>query len=204
MSGTILFVVVSEITLVVIEGTFKCLQYVHHTMQNETISMADRIERARTEELVVDVVTMDPLVVNVHNETSDRVHTTVPDSLHCSCEDHQYRNTICKHLVFLADSDDWIAEAVRQQMTDKLKSLQEREMALRDQLESIAEDREQIDAVRSELDVVLDYSEDVSADNEGSFDSDWQGNTFEGMVEVAEEEPEEAGFASMVRDLTSR
>lgn len=148
-------------------------------------SIHDRIERAqeRADELDVAIVSEDPLVVHVDSDHSDRVHTVVPESLHCSCEDHTYRDTVCYHLIHLMIGDDIpdvAQEAARLALTDELTSMQAREMELRAEIEAIYEQREDFQAVRDEMDM-KDYG--LGTDHGSEATDDDVRDSFRGMVE---------------------
>lgn len=179
-------------------------------MTSETIDAEDRVRRAQNEEMEAHVVRQDPLVVEVDNESSDSTHAVLPDALYCDCEDHRYRGAVCKHMIFLANREDWIAEAVRQALTDQLTELQSEEMHLRDRLRSISQERDQIETVRSSLDVVLSYD----GPPEGHPRNPWGSDDIEEALEDADIDAEEIveeiesdeddgddEFRSMVEDL---
>lgn len=117
----------------------------------------ERIERARNSDMSVRVARQDPLLVEVTNEASGNTYTVIPDALYCSGPDHRHRGLLCKHIVFLTDRDDRIAEATRQAMTDELTQLQDQATRLSSQLSEIRRKRTALKTVRDDLDVILDY-----------------------------------------------
>lgn len=113
-------------------------------MTLETIE--DRADRAQNEELTATVVETNPLVVQVHNEDSDSIHTVVPSAGHCSGEDHTYRGMVCKHLLFLMQQDGDIGEITRESLKEQRNELDSQIDELHRELESVTDERDQITA----------------------------------------------------------
>jgi hypothetical protein len=129
----------------------------------------DRIERAqnRADDLDVTVVDTDPVVAQIDSDHSGSIHTVVPGSLHCSCEDNTYRDGPCYHLIHLMIGDDVptaVAEEARLALTDRLVDMQDREMELRAEIREIETEREAISNIREEMEMP-DYG---LGDNHGS------------------------------------
>lgn len=138
-------------------------------MADETDTL-DRIERARSEPMTASVVDSDPLVVQVDNESNDTVHTVVPESLHCSCEDHTYRGAVCKHLAIIALGEDESVEPelrdiVRNSITDELMGLEGELLRLRNQIEEIESEQEQYRTLRGEMESALDQDQQASEED---------------------------------------
>lgn len=125
------------------------------TMQT-TSDIESRLERARSESM--DIVTIaesdDLTVLNVINETKETQHTVVPEALHCSCEDHTYRDAICKHLLFVADNDPTAdsTRRVRQAITDELTSLTDEHTEIKAKERELRSQIDQLKSVRSQFD----------------------------------------------------
>ena len=122
--------------------------------------IADRLERAESEQMDTRVVSDDPLVFEVTNKASDRVHTVVPESVHCSCEDHTYRGAVCKHMlvILLSDHSAQMADALDQEAVEATESLIE----LNEEAESL---QHQIATIDSAL---------ALTDSEQSVPEDWE------------------------------
>jgi hypothetical protein len=114
----------------------------------DTTAVDERIERAKQRDLHYEMVADDPLVVQIDSENSGRVHTVVPSTLHCSCEDHTYRNTLCYHLCFLLLDDD-VPEQIQteleqaldveyMELLDKQRAIEEQQMGIELVFEAVA------------------------------------------------------------------
>jgi hypothetical protein len=107
------------------------------------------------------------MVVLVHNEESDRTHTVVPDAGHCSCEDHTYRDTVCKHLLFLLQQAGHIGHTTRESIKEQRHTLEQRSVELRAAIDTIENKIEQIttalDAVDADQDMERTGEEVVEA-----------------------------------------
>lgn len=65
-------------------------------------AFTERLARANRMDPEYWIVDEDPAVVEIESESSDDEHTIVADVAFCDCEDRQYRQLPCKHLLFLA------------------------------------------------------------------------------------------------------
>jgi hypothetical protein len=167
------------------------------------------------------LVDTDPVVVQVHNEDSDRIHTVVPQSVHCSCEDHTYRGAICKHIIDLLGTDGHSEnlpdspQAVSQSSTDVgdlmrgyLKEhradLESEANETRDRLDDLLFQCKQITGVLSELDI----DQDMEQTDEAGMRLLQEGAEV-GDAAIVEDNPTDltddearSEFESMVADLT--
>lgn len=155
-------------------------------MDSET-SILDRIERAQNQPMTATVIRDDPMIVVVDNEQSGNAHTIVPTALHCSCPDHTYRSTVCKHIAFLAlgndeqgqseglsapsraeQDEESVSETARDRarsaITDHMKDIQSREVELRAELRELNERRRSLEVLRGEM-PMRDYGFDASGVN---------------------------------------
>lgn len=131
-------------------------------MTTETV--ADRVERARSEDMEATLIDNDPVVVQVHNTASDRIHTVIPESIHCSCEDHTYRSELCKHLIFLLMQDGHIGAITAKHIKDYRADLESEANDARERLDDLLFKCRQITDLLSELDVDQDMGQ---TDREG-------------------------------------
>lgn len=120
-------------------------------MTDQTVQ--ERVARAQSQEMELTLVDTDPIVVQVYNETSDRIHTVVPESMHCSCEDHTYRGYICKHIIALLDAGGHVGEIMREEIKQEKNECYVEAEALRDEIEDVMFRADQITAVLNALDV---------------------------------------------------
>lgn len=120
-------------------------------MTGETVS--ERIERARSQNMDASLVDTDPVVVQVYNDDSDRIHTVIPESVHCSCEDHTYRSTICKHIIRLLLDDSHLGEVMREALTEYRNDVENRLVDLQAEVEELQYEREAVTEVLNELDL---------------------------------------------------
>jgi len=154
--------------------------------------IAERLERAESEQMDTRVVSDDPLVFEVTNEASDRVHTVVPESVHCSCEDHTYRGAVCKHMLalLLGDHADPMADALDQEAAEATERLIE----LNSEAESL---QHQIASIDSAL---------ALTDSEQSVPEDWEpavpDNSEQVEIQSATADTSMDEFDSMVAKLT--
>lgn len=159
-------------------------------MTDETIQ--DRAERAQSQEMEITLIDTEPVVVQVYNEDSDRIHTVVPDSIHCSCEDHTYRGIICKHLLVLLQEDGHIGDQTREALKQKRNDLGE----------SITEAQERLDELRSQRNTI---TEALSAVGAMQISEESVGDIIDGIQAEAEArseaEDEPSPFEQMVDDL---
>jgi hypothetical protein len=170
-------------------------------MEPETqIDVESRIARAQSQEMAIEVVSDSPLVVEVSNETSGRIHTVLPETVHCSCEDHTYRESLCKHLIFVADGTDYIAEELRQSMTDDLMAMQSEAQELRSRLREIESKQAQYNTVRESLDTVLQYSDPDTDRTED--ESEATDTALEPDATEASEPEEHSEFRRMVSEIS--
>lgn len=164
-------------------------------MTDETIEQ--RIERAQSQHMEVSLVDTDPVIVQVYNEESDRIHTVVPDSIHCSCEDHTYRDSICKHMIELLQQEGHIGEITREALKDRREEIQVKQADMQSEMDALQEEREQISDALTALDLshmreetVGDIIDGIQAEAEaraGGADED--------------DSDEESPFEQMVADL---
>jgi tRNA U55 pseudouridine synthase TruB len=155
-------------------------------MTDEMTSIEDRIERQQSQEMNITVVDTDPVIVQVHNTYSDRIHTVVPSSAHCSCEDHTYRGAICKHMLELLQHEGHIGEITRESIKQEREAIQTECAELQRKLDTLRSQRTQISAA---LDAV------------GA--SHAQKQTEADILAVANDEQIGDVFSEMVADLTS-
>lgn len=99
-----------------------------------------------------DVIELDPTIVVVENHDSNTRHSVVPAGLHCSCEDHQYRNTYCKHLLFLAETETWIGETIHRVMQHRQEQVGADVRAVQQELDQLVSDAEQIETILNRID----------------------------------------------------
>lgn len=136
------------------------------TMFEPSVDVQTRVERAQSEPMEITIVSNEPLVVEVYNEESDRVHTVVPSAVHCSCEDSTYRNVVlCKHqIAVLTEGEEpgdgvlsaTMAEDVRQYratMHNAVLELHDQIEEIQSEIERLDDRKHQIDAVLNELDI---------------------------------------------------
>lgn len=116
------------------------------------------MERAQSQNMTVETVDTDPFVLSVTNETSDRVHTVIPKSLHCSCEDHTYRDMMCKHLIAVLD-DEELGEKARGLMADRRNEIDRQLDDLYVEVNELESTRKSVQAVFNELDLDHDAPE---------------------------------------------
>lgn len=158
-------------------------------MTDETIQ--DRVERAESENMEVSLVDMDPLVVQVYNEASDRIHTVIPASVHCSCEDSTYRDTICKHLITLLQSEGHVGDTARESLKQRRNSLGG----------EITEKTEQLNELRSERDAIVDALGAVGASQVAESTVEDVLDGFQVEAEAVNSAETDSPFEQMVDDL---
>lgn len=153
-------------------------------MGYESNQIVDRLERAKAESMQTQLVSDDPCVLQVTNEDSDRVHTVVPESAHCSCEDHTYRGLVCKHMlvILLGEHSGPMAEGLDQVADTKSQRLSD----LYDESETVAEEISDIDTALALTD----------SDTTGWEDAEPV------TIESPDERPYKDEFDSMVAKLT--
>lgn len=129
-------------------------------------SVQERLRRARSESMDSEVTSLDPLVVDVTNDDSGNSYMVVPDAGKCSCPDHQHRDVVCKHMLFLAvqDADTVSAEAVRGHITDRMLELQDEKEGLEAELEQVESELQAYQSVHESVDGVGDDQDDVEDD----------------------------------------
>jgi hypothetical protein len=170
-------------------------------MEPETqVDIESRIARAQSQEMEIEEVSSSPLVVEVANRSSGRIHTVLPETVYCSCEDHTYRDSLCKHLIFVADGSDYIAEELRQSMTDDLLAMQSEAQELRSRLREIESKQAQYTAVRESLDTVLQYTD--SPDDRTEDESEATDTALEPDTTEASEPEEHSEFRRMVSEIS--
>lgn len=102
---------------------------------NKTISLTDRMDRAveRADLLTATVVATDPFIVEVDSDHSGRTHMVSPEHLYCTCGDNRHRGGPCYHVFYLAEfgSED-VKRAVRSSLTDRMRAIQDAQLALKD------------------------------------------------------------------------
>lgn len=189
-------------------------------MTDETIQ--DRVERAQSQSMEMTLVDTDPVVVQVFNEDSDRIHTVIPQSVHCSCEDHTYRGAICKHIIALLDTEGHsgnpkgdpqavsqsstdVGELMREELKEHRASIESEANEVKDRLDDLLFQQKQITGVLSELNV----DQDMERTDEAGMRLLQEGAKVGDAAIVDDEEatdltPEESRteFESMVADLT--
>jgi len=171
-------------------------------MTDETIQ--DRVERAQSQSMEMTLVDTDPVVVQVYNEDSDRIHTVVPQSVHCSCEDHTYRGAICKHIIALLDAQGHVGDLMRGYLKEHRADLESEANETKDRLDDLLFQCEQITGVLTELDV----DQDLERTDEAGMRLLQEGAEV-GDAAVVEDNPEDLTdedtrneFEAMVADLT--
>jgi hypothetical protein len=178
-------------------------------MTNETIE--SRVERAQSQEMDVTLVDTEPVIVQVYNEESDRIHTVIPDAVHCSCEDHTYRDIICKHLIVLLQDDGNIGEqtreAVRLERNEIDREITEMQNQITDRKAQRDAINEALSAVGAELiadDTVGDIIDGLEAEAEARSEAEDEPSAFERMVEdLQSSASQQSGDVGEVEDLQS-
>jgi len=171
-------------------------------MTDETIQ--DRVERAQSQSMEMTLVDTDPVVVQVYNEDSDRIHTVVPQSVHCSCEDHTYRGAICKHIIALLGTEGHVGDLMRGHLKEHRASIESEANEVKDRLDDLLFQQKQITEVLNELDI----DQDMERTDEAGMRLLQEGAEV-GDAAIVEDSPEDltdedtrTEFESMVADLT--
>lgn len=119
----------------------------------------ERVQRARERNVEFTVANNMPLVVEADSENSGRIHTLVPNAMHCSCEDSTYRSPICYHMLALAMTDSLPGEVMLEELESNRDEFESREAELREQAD-------QYGASARVLRVALEEIEDVQIEEE--------------------------------------
>lgn len=122
-------------------------------MTEETIQ--ERVERAQSQEMNATIVRNDPVIVQVHNEASDRIHTVVPDAVHCSCEDHTYRGEVCKHIIELLQDEGHVGDIMREAIKQDRNDIQELQAEVKEQIRSLKERMNELQEQREKISATL-------------------------------------------------
>lgn len=84
----------------------------------------------------VYVIDNDPIIVKIDG-SNDNEYTLVPNVAYCSCDDHQYRQIPCKHLLYLAvgdripsDVSESVLSGIAYKTDDTLSSINDLEQRL--------------------------------------------------------------------------
>lgn len=171
-------------------------------MTDETTTVEERARRAEEQDMTVTLVDNDPIVVQVYNDDSDRIHTVIPESMHCSCEDHTYRNTVCKHILRLMQDDGHIGGATREALKAERGEIQEQMADLQAQMDTLQSERTQISAALNAVDASHVADETVQDVIEG-MQAEAEARSASGEGEDGSEEDEADGeFEQMVADLS--
>jgi len=171
-------------------------------MTDETIQ--DRVERAQSQNMEMTLVDTDPVVVQVFNEDSDRIHTVVPQSVHCSCEDHTYRGAICKHIIALLGVEGHVGELMREELKEHRASIESEANEVKDRLDDLLFQQQQITEVLSELDIDQDMQRTDEAGMRLLQEGQEVGDAAIVEDDPVDQTPEEtrSEFETMVADLT--
>lgn len=186
-------------------------------MTDETIQ--DRVARAQSQTMEMTLVDTNPLVVQVYNEDSDRIHTVIPQSVHCSCEDHTYRGYICKHIIAVLQTEGHSEDATssdRQLKTAEVGELmREKLKARRAEMECEAnETKERLDDLLFQCRQITDVLSELEIDQDMETTDEAGMRLLQEGLEVGDaaiveddpvdQTPEEARteFEAMVADLT--
>lgn len=130
-------------------------------MTDSNQDVSTRIDRARREQMDVSQVTEDSLLVlQVYNSQSDRFHTVIPGSGHCSCEDHTYRHVVCKHLAAVLLHDEY-GERAADELQAFHSDLESRANRIRDDLDEL---ERELNRVLGTYDQITSALAEVSAD----------------------------------------
>lgn len=116
-------------------------------------NIQDRVNRAQSQTMELTLVDTEPFVVQVANEESDRVHTVVPESVHCSCEDHTYRGYICKHIISVLQTEDQFGELMEEELKEHRAELESEANEAKERLDDLLFQCHQITDVFSELNI---------------------------------------------------
>lgn len=171
-------------------------------MTDQTIE--DRVERAQSQDMELTLVDTDPVVVQVYNGTSDRIHTVIPESVHCSCEDHTYRGMLCKHLIAVLDSDGHIGEIMREEIKQEKNQCYGEAEALRDELETTLDRAEAITEVLNVLGVEQQMAQTDQDAIQMLTETEEQVTDSQELAEIKAElnTDDDDEFAEMVENLT--
>lgn len=121
----------------------KSIEPFPYTVTMTDSELRERYDRAQTEEMNAYIRGRDPMIVEVDNEDSGTTHTVLPESLYCGCEDHRYRDTICKHLLYLGHQDwsEEVANLVVDALDAEHSETVEESLRLERELEDLKEEQ---------------------------------------------------------------
>jgi len=173
-------------------------------MESET-AIQERVERSRSNDLEFTLVDTNPVVIQVYSNKSDRIHTVVPQSVHCSCEDHTYRGAVCYHIIALLDADGHIGDLMQESIKEHRADVEKQANEVKDRLDDLLFQQEQITAVLSELGI----DQDLERTDEDAMEMLASGVAAGDAAVVPDEEAEDLTdeesrdeFEQLVGDLT--